>query len=174
MSSPRPLDFFSRQISIPTAQFPNSNGITSFADPHLLNPFLPYRYKNHRGRGPILQAKTFFLGRRFARSLFSRSYKLQISQLLSFAIHANWWGGTPPSSMFRCASCVPGRSDLHTLPITVSPLDATLATIPISVHSKVLTGKLTPLNATLTNNRGEGGIPKRSIFLGEEGGADGF
>ena len=99
MSSPRPLTLSRSPISIPftlslegPSQFPNSNGIISFADPHLLNPFLPYRYKNHGGRGYILQAKSFFLGRRFARSLFSRSYKLQISQLLSFDIHANWWG----------------------------------------------------------------------------------
>jgi opacity protein-like surface antigen len=29
--------------------------------------------------------------------LFSITYKLQISQLLSFGIHANWWGVYPPS-----------------------------------------------------------------------------
>ena len=34
--------------------FPNSLGFISFADPHLLNPFTPYRYKNH-GEGGISQ-----------------------------------------------------------------------------------------------------------------------
>jgi len=31
--------------------FPNSLGFISFADPHLLNPFTSYRYKNHGGGG---------------------------------------------------------------------------------------------------------------------------
>jgi hypothetical protein len=49
MSTPRPLHFSRRRNSIPCLRFPNSHRIISFADPHLLNPFLPYRYKNHEG-----------------------------------------------------------------------------------------------------------------------------
>src|SRR5216684_1419181 len=38
----------------------------------------------------------------------------------------------------------------------VSPLAATLMNLPASVANKRLTGKLTPLDATLTKNRGVG------------------
>jgi hypothetical protein len=40
-----------------------------------------------------------------------------------------------------------------------SPLEATLTRMSISVHSKGFTTKLTPLDATLTKNRGAGGLP---------------
>jgi hypothetical protein len=48
--------------------------------------------QKHPGGGGTAKPR-FLLAPRFARSLFSRSCELQISQLVSFDIHANWWGG---------------------------------------------------------------------------------
>jgi hypothetical protein len=56
---------------------------------------------------------------------------------------------------FRCAFCIPngvaGRSEVR---IPISPLAATLMDLPASVANKRLTVWLTPLDATLTKNRG--------------------
>src|SRR6266849_7429043 len=43
--------------------------------------------------------------------------------------------------------------------VTAIPLEATLTQPPISVDSKLLTGTLNPLDATLTKNKGEGACP---------------
>jgi len=45
---------------------------------------------------------------------------------------------------------------LHVAQPSLSPLAATLMTSPISVASKELTGSLSPLDSTLTKNRGVG------------------
>src|SRR5579863_6350046 len=53
----------------------------------------------------------------------------------------------------------------------VSPLEATLTKPSASVHSKRLTGRLTPLECALTKNRGVGGIivnQKHSINVHEK------
>jgi len=115
MRTPRPLDFSPSPILTSCPRFPNSHGIISFADPHLLNLFISYRYKNHGGRGP--------------------------------------------SQSTRCEFCIPnavtGRSHLskrlHS-DVPLSSVDATLMRIPASVDSKGFTGKLNPLDATLTKN----------------------
>ena len=51
MRTPRSLNFSRGWNSIPRTHFSNSHGIISFADPHLLNLFISYRYTNHRGAG---------------------------------------------------------------------------------------------------------------------------
>jgi hypothetical protein len=58
MGTRRPLDFSSRRNFIPCPHFPNSHGIISFADSHLLNPFTSYRYKKHGGRGAAPNLRT--------------------------------------------------------------------------------------------------------------------
>jgi hypothetical protein len=58
MRTRRLLDFSPGQNSIPCPGFPNSNRIISFADPHPLNPFTPYRYKNHRRWGAAPNLRT--------------------------------------------------------------------------------------------------------------------
>jgi hypothetical protein len=58
MRTRRLLDFSRGRNSVPYLQFPNSHGIISFADPHLLNPVTSYRYKNHRGRGAATNIQT--------------------------------------------------------------------------------------------------------------------
>jgi len=40
----------------------------------------------------------------------------------------------------------------------INPLDATLTSLPVSIDSKQLTQSLNPLNATFTENRGEGSL----------------
>ena len=54
----------------------------------------------------------------------------------------------------------------------INPLDATLTSLPVSIDSKQLTQSLNPLNATFTENRGEGsiwltrpGIPVSSVVV---------
>ncbi len=90
----RTLGSFRSQIPTLGPLSPNSHGIISFADPHPLTLLESYRFKNIGGQG----APSTFPARNaqnpVAQPLFlSTSYKLQISQLLSFDIHANWWGG---------------------------------------------------------------------------------
>src|SRR5579863_4772705 len=58
-----------------------------------------------------------------------------------------------------------GFSRVRPSPITpfpshapINPLDATLTGLPVSIDSKQLTQSLNPLNATFTENRGEGSI----------------
>jgi hypothetical protein len=46
----------------------------------------------------------------------------------------------------------------------LSPSDATLTRMPISVHSKEFTGKLSPLESALTKNTGVGGPPNVQPF----------
>src|SRR5580693_3868468 len=58
MRTPRLLNFSHGRNSISFPRFPNSHGIISFADPHLLNPARSYRYKKHRGRGVALNIQT--------------------------------------------------------------------------------------------------------------------
>ncbi len=97
----RPLDSFSGPTPTPCPPLvlsvaegsPNSHGIISFTDPHPLNSFVSYRYKNIRGR----EVPPTFLSKNAPkpvvhRSFFSTTYKLQISQLLSFDIHAKCRG----------------------------------------------------------------------------------
>ena len=52
--------FFSIPTPLPrrfsNSLFPNSNGITSFADPYPLSLITSYRYKNHRGVGSLSHA----------------------------------------------------------------------------------------------------------------------
>jgi hypothetical protein len=114
----------------------NSHGIISFADPHLLNPFTPYRYKNHRGQGGLSRSSSS------PPSTFNRS--------------------RIPTRSERSRPCrrAQPKSTRHS-PLT--PLSATLTNMPISVDSKKLTEKLNPLDATLTKNHGEGGIAHRYI-----------
>jgi hypothetical protein len=121
MVPPRPPDFFRSRNSIHHLRIPNSHGITSFADLHLLNPFIPYRYKNHRGEEAAQSNRILKTNRENAETpdahpfFFSITYKLQISQPLSFDIHANWWGGVPPSRPFpNIPTCQPAT---HFLPI---------------------------------------------------------
>src|SRR6266403_1060769 len=45
--------------------------------------------------------------------------------------------------------------------VRISPLAATLMDLPASVANKRLTAELSPLDATLTKNRGEGGVTLR-------------
>jgi hypothetical protein len=61
------------------------------------NPFCnPLCFQIHAGMGGYtLPRQELSLARHFARPLFSYAYKLQISQLLSFHIHGNWWGVYP-------------------------------------------------------------------------------
>jgi len=58
MLTPCPLEFFRSRNSISRRAFPNSHGIISFADPHLITPVRSYRYKNHRGRGAAPNLRT--------------------------------------------------------------------------------------------------------------------
>jgi hypothetical protein len=51
------------------------------------------------------------------------------------------------------------------LTITLSPSAATLTRIHISIDYKGLTGKLRPLDATLTRNKGEGGTSFKPKLL---------
>jgi|HubBroStandDraft_3_1064219.scaffolds.fasta_scaffold21526_2 hypothetical protein len=55
-----------------------------------------------------------------------------------------------------------GTLNFQLLP-SLSPLSATLTRMSISVDSKGLTGKLTPLNATLTKNTGVGSTSERGV-----------
>jgi hypothetical protein len=50
-------------------------------------------------------------------------------------------------------------------PLHSSPLDATLIEALLSVDFKRLKGKLSPLDATLTKNRGVGPLPSRQSFF---------
>jgi hypothetical protein len=75
-------------------------------------------------------------------------------------------GGKGASPSCRRSDVVPLiRSD-----VPLSPLSATLTRMPLSVHSKRLTGNLTPLDATLTKKRGEEGVPsfKPESFLSHQ------
>jgi hypothetical protein len=58
MVPPRLLHFSHGRNSISFPRFPNSHGIISFADPHLLNPVPSYRYEKHGGRGVALNIQT--------------------------------------------------------------------------------------------------------------------
>ena len=122
--TPRPLQFLRSRNSTSHPQVPNSHGIISFADPHLLNPFIPYRYKNHRGWGA---APNLRIPRRM--------------RILSD--HRESKGSSPGSRHFS-----------PDFVFSLSLLVATLTRMPISVHSKGFTGMLSPLDATLTKNQG--------------------
>src|SRR6266699_464872 len=65
---------------------------------------------------------------------------------------------SPAQNEHRIHSACNGRSsDRGTIPL-LTPLDATLIEMPASVDSKPLTQNLSPLDATLTENQGEGGV----------------
>src|SRR5229473_3392210 len=64
---------------------------------------------------------------------------------------------SPAQNEHRIRSACNGwSSDRGTIPL-LTPLDATLIEMPASVDSKPLTQNLSPLDATLTENQGEGG-----------------
>jgi hypothetical protein len=111
--------------------FPNSHGIISFADPHLLNPVISYRYKNHRAWGAIPN--------------------IQICKCAVCAFFASRLG------LRDIPDGVTGSCNIPTRTISLSPLSATLTRMPISVASKGFTETLSSLDATLTKNRGEEG-----------------
>jgi len=104
MRTPRPLNFSPRSIPIPYPQFPNSNRIISFADPHPLNPAISYRYKNHRGQGGSLAP--------------------QASQPSTF----NFRLSVPPSLSPLSATLMDSPASVANKRLTqlLSPLDATL------------------------------------------------
>jgi hypothetical protein len=108
---------------------------------------LPTRHRINRVHPRFLQKTTF---------VFSCACRMPFPQLLSFVIH-QWDGAYPPSRQRSCSIFGQWRG----LSIPLSLLDATLTRRTISVHSKGLTGNLTPLDATLTKNRGEGGTSFR-------------
>jgi hypothetical protein len=180
MRTPGPLNFPPRPIPIPFAlslegrpQFPNSNRIISFADPHPLNPFLPYRYKNHEGvtsfrSNTFLSAPPSTPGRSTPTckcavcipdgvtgpcNLSTRTILLSPlripRRMRILSEHRESKGSSPSSSRFSLD-----------LVFSLSLLSATLTRMPISVHSKGFTGMLNPLDATLTKNPG-GATTKR-------------
>jgi hypothetical protein len=142
MVPPRPLPFPPRQIPTSCPLFPNSHGIISFADPHLLNPFTPYRYKNHRGWGAVPNLQT-------CKPSNLPTFPIPLTPLRTrrrvriLSDHRESKGSSPRSSRFS-----------PDFVFSLSLLGATLTDMPISVHSKALTGKLNPLDATLTKNQG--------------------
>jgi hypothetical protein len=82
-------------------------------------------------------------------SLFSNTYGNPFCNPLSFQTHAGMGGWGIARNIQTCKP-----SNLPTRIILLSPLSATLTTMPISVDSKGLTGKLNPLDATLTKKQG--------------------
>ena len=171
MVPPRLPDFFRRRNSIPHAQFPNYHRITSFADPHLLNPFTPYRYKNHRGWGARPSPRRSDLSRTshspytLPSSVSSKSFTCHsYENCRGVGAFFPFWNSRnhPPlrssisltPSFEKSALCAlsvlcvkntPLPTSLHRLSaIAPSPLSATLTRTPISVDSKALTEMLIP------------------------------
>jgi hypothetical protein len=95
-------------------------------------------------------------------SLFSNTYGNPFCNSLCFQIHAGMGGGHPRDVLTFTpyfGQFLPSRDEK---PVTATPLEATLTTMPLSVHSKGFTGKLSSLDATLTKNRGEAGAHSSS------------
>ena len=101
---------------------------------------------------------TSFLSGSSALSCTNEQPQLPWNQRVSHSLAQKW--GYTPFQLFNCR-----RSTLLDCPAT--PLNTTHMDIPTSVANKRLMPKLTPLDATLTKNRGVAASPtfQRSTFL---------
>jgi hypothetical protein len=151
MSTPQPLNFSRRPISIHHTPSQSHFGthpslipenFSSFFSNTYGNPFcnpLSFQMNAGMGGGPPLNLQTF------SRS----SAKLSPSGDATFA----------PRTVLRDEEPAPARPEER----SVTSLDATLMELPVSVANKRPTAELTSLDATLTKNPGGGALPSFAI-----------
>jgi hypothetical protein len=117
-SYPRPSFPFPQLERCPPApNFPFSHSPYTLPSSVSRKPCICHSYENTRGVGVFLPFSSSSIASQhtpLCSALFSCAYELQISQLLSFDIHPNWWG-YPPLTFKRASGlssdhfCYSGR-----------------------------------------------------------------